>query len=299
VGLALALAALGAPARAAEDPARPRDGAALFSRLSQGQLVILARVAEASGKATLVREKTYRGPEAPAQVTLAYRGENFARDPGAPALHLSAGERAVFVLAPAGDAVHPGRPGVYRPVGGYAARVPLPPEGQEALLDAVARITAFQDADPGDDATATLTSWLGGPNPWLIDAALAQAATIGLVDREMAPLLLQRTLDASPGRRQRAAEALGVALERGRLTRRNAGDGALILGDEMVRAALDVLVRLARTDSDADVRRAAVRVLGHAPGEETRTVLKAISRDDPSQEVRYEAAAALAGGNVR
>ena len=53
-------------------------------------------------------------------------------------------------------------------------------------------------------------------------------------------------------------------------------------------------MRLARTDEDAAVRRAAVRYLARAGVPRAAELLAAAAREDPSQDVRYEAAAALA-----
>lgn len=224
---------------------------------------------------------------------MAYRGVNMGRDMGAPPLKMAEGDRAVFVLGPYTDAQGEAvKEGVYQPIGGYLARIPLPPEGAAALLEAIRELVGFEDSE-GQDPEATLTGWLAAPNPWLIDVALDQAARLGLGGVDMAPGLLARIADADPRRRARAVSALGTALARGRLERRDAAGRG---GEELdyPREAREAIVRIARTDPDPEVRRAAVLQIGtgRLPGAEE--ILTAIGHDDASQEVRYEAAAALA-----
>ncbi len=269
------------------------DGPQLLSRLAAGPVVVLAKVTSVNIKARLLVEEALRGAAGSAELVLAYRGVNMGRDAGAPPLRIAEGDRAVFVLGPytdsQGDAV---KEGVYQPAGGYLARIPLPAEGATALLDAIRELVAFQDTD-GRDPESTLTGWLATPNPWLIDVALDQAAKLGLGGVEMAPGLLARVADADPRRRARAVEALGTALARGRLERRGAAGRG---GEELdfPREAREAIVRLARTDPDPEVRRVAVHQIGTGRLAGAREILTAIGRDDASQDVRYEAAAALA-----
>ncbi len=244
-------------------------------------------------------EETLRGRGIPARITVAFRALNCGRDPGTPAFTVQENDRAVFVLTAVADTEAGTAKGdLFRPLGGAAARIPLPAEGAQALLDALRQIIAHQDQDDFAAGAEDLNRWLTGVNPWLIDAALAQLARLGLGDRAMAPGLVARTHDASPERRIRALQALGAALSRGRLADPRA-EKSPVGADEILEAATEAIVRLARTDPEAQVRRAAVRELGRVNTERAKTILAAVQHDDPAQDVRYEAAAALAGGPTR
>jgi hypothetical protein len=143
-----------------------------------------------------------------------------------------------------------------------------------------------------------LSRWLAGANPWLVDVALDQVARLALADRDNAAALLLRARDASPTRRMKAVQAIGAALTRGRFLSRGAAADPLAGQDDVIQAAWETVVRLARTDPEAEVRRAAIRELARQPTTKIAEILSAIARDDQDQSVRYEAAAALAGAAV-
>ncbi|UCF67716.1 MAG: HEAT repeat domain-containing protein [Acidobacteriota bacterium] len=298
--VALALIAAGGVGAGQESAsALPSDGADLARRLVQGPIVVLARVEDSGLRPRLGIEEVLRGPALPETVKLAYRGANLTRPVGTPAFEIEDGERAVFVLGPWVDSRGREAENLYRPEGGYQARVRLPKEGGEALLDAARRIIEFQDSPDRGLAEARLVDWLEGSNPWLIDAALAQAAEYALAGPEWIPALLARARDAAPRRRVWVIRAFAHALERGRLTEeRRARLGAPRIEpqereNEHVRACQETLVRLARTDADAVVRSEAVQAIARVGVPEADALLEAIARDDADQNVRYEAAAAL------
>jgi hypothetical protein len=286
------------PARNAERDAeafRPDDGVELAGRLKEGPVVVLGSVADAEVKVHIAVEETFRGSGVPARLTVAVRSPNLGRAPGTPPFRAEAGERAVFVLAPYtdldGDVV---KQGLWVPAGGYAGKIPLPAEGAEALIDAVRQIVAYQDGADTTAGVSSITAWLSGVNPWLIDFALDQAAQLGLADRQMAPALLARITDASALRRSRAVAALGLGLGRGRFDPRKPLPGRMADTDETGKTVREAIVRLARTDPAVDVRKAAVKQFGSRRIPGATDILTAIAKDDPAQDVRYEAAAALA-----
>jgi hypothetical protein len=289
-----ALAATFCAAATAEraDPSRVNTGNELVRRLALGPIVVLARVERAGMKLDLAIEQTFRGRGLTSPLKVAYRGSNVARSVGQPRFAAEEGERAVFVLELTRDSRgNPGQSGLLRPAGGWLGKIPLPAEGADALLDAVKRVIAFQDSNSAWGSTTELVGWLTGPNPWLVDAALEQVARLGLADRETVPGLLDRSRDVRPERRVAVVDALGTALSRGRLE----PQGGNTSEDDLVRAVRETLVRLARTDPDSRVRRAAVRQLAGSGIPGVRGILEAIARDDSSHDVRYEAAAATAG----
>lgn len=280
-----------------EDSARVTGGADLIRRISQGPVVVLARVEKVPGKAYLEVLDALRGPEdLPSRLRVAFRGANRMRKPGGRPFQVDEGEKAFFVLEPWLDS-HGDWPkrDLFRPAGGYRARIPLPAEGTPALVEAVRALVAYEDDPDRSAAEGRLQGWLTGPNPYLVDVALDQAARLALAGPDWIPGLIARMTDVSPQRRQFAAKAVGLALSRGRLTPRKPGRRHLP-GDaawgELVALCRESLVRLARSDPEPEVRRVAVSHLAMS-GLEVWRVLEAIAKEDPDQDVRYEAAAAL------
>lgn len=265
----------------------------LTRRISQGSVVVLARVEKVPGKAYLAVLEPLRGPaDLPEELRLAFRGANRMRKPGEPAFQVDEGEQAFFILEPWLDSHGDWpKPDLFRPAGGYRARIPLPAEGAPALVEAVRALVAYEDDPDRSAAEGRLVGWLTGSNPFLVDVALDQAARFALAGPAWIPGLLERMRDASPQRRQLAAKAVELALSRGRLSPRR-GDGADSSGDALVASCRESLVRLARSDPEPEVRRVAVSHLATS-GLKVWRVLEAIAREDPDQNVRYAAAAAL------
>jgi hypothetical protein len=278
------------------DAAWPTSGSELARRVVAGPVVVLADVERVGLKVKLDVLEVLRGADVPDPLRVAFRGDNIAREPGSPAFEPNEGELAIFVLTPFVNSKEElAAPDLFSPAGGFEARIPVPAEGREALLDAIRKIVRFQDEPDRSTVRDELAEWVEGPNPWLIDFALDQAARFAYADEDWIPALLRHTAAASDVRRRLAVEAIAVALARGRFdaprsARRRLAETA---GQERVRPLRQAVVRLARTDDSPEVRRAAVSWLPRVGGEDIAQLLTAIARDDPSHEVRYEAASGL------
>lgn len=264
----------------------------MLQRLSAGPVVVLATVVRVETKAALQVREVLRGSRLPETIRLAYRGNNLMRQPDSAPFEARDGETAIFVLTPWVDSRgRQPKPDLYMPAGFAGARIPIPPEGGEALRVAVREIVFHQD-DVEAGQAARILGWIGGRNPWLIDAGLVIAGELALADEDWAPVLLDRLRDVTPERRLRTLNAIGAAMARGRI---GSPAGRLEI-DERVAACQEAIVRLARTDPEFEIRAAAVRELARAGIPGARDVLASIAKDDPSQDVRYEAAAALVRG---
>ncbi len=254
--------------------------------------MVLATVIRVETKAALTVREVLRGGTLPATIRLAYRGNNLMRQPDSAPFETRDGETAIFVLTPWVDSRgRQPKPDLFMPAGFAGAKIPLPPEGGEALLAAVREIVIHQeDVEVGQEAR--VLRWIGGPNPWLIDAGLVIAGQLVMADEDWVPVLLERLRDVRPERRLRTLEVIAGAMTRGRI-----GDpGGDLEIDERVEACQEAIVRLARTDPEFEVRATAVKALAHAGIPGAREILGRIAKDDPSQDVRYEAAAALVKG---
>jgi len=298
LGFAFLTFALVAPQASAEDrSAVPLEhGADLGSRLSRGVLVLHAEVTRDGGKSRLQLLEPIRG-EAPAELVVDSRQSNAIRDLDTQAFRTVKGEQAVFVLRPYKNRREDVRLGVFEPAAGGASKIAVPVEGAEALFDAIREIVAFQDAADRGAAEARLIDWIGDRNPWLVDFALDQGSRYGVVDEEWIAPLLRSMRDPSPWRRLTALAALGEAFAMNRFARdasfRQASDALLEESSDSLRAAREEIVRLARSDPDDRVRREAVRRVAASGFKGAGALLESISRDDASQDVRYEAAVEL------
>jgi hypothetical protein len=276
--------------------ARVRNGADLSKRLSSGPVVIRGKVVDDSIKATVEIVEIYRAPgEIPRRIEIAYRGLNASRRTGTPRFEVMPDEEAVFVLERWTDYYGElGDEDLYQPAWDYRSRIPIPPEGRQAMLEAIEALVRFKDADSRERAEGELRSWLGGRNPWLIEAALSHAATYGPADGSWTRALVEHAQSPDPTRRRLALTAMGLGLSRGRLGVEPGAAGSV--GREDRRNGLDqrelcrrALIQAARTDADPEVRRVAVRALGRSGLDGVRSVLEVIASNDENQEVRYEA----------
>lgn len=276
----------------------PRDGAELGTRLAEGPYVVLATAIRVGAKERFRIDRFFRGDGLGPVVRIDARQANATRPVDAPPFEARRGESAIFVLEPARDYRDDLRGAdILQPANGFRSKIPVPAEGAPALLDAVERLVEYQDSENRGLVEARLVEWLEGRNPWLVDFAVDQAARFGLAGARWIPGLLALTRAADPWHRMRAVEALGAALERDRMRRsrrlRRQSPLAAEEADEALRTSREAIIRLARTDDDVRVRIAAVRAVPRSGHGEARRVLRAISREDADQEVRYEAAAGL------
>jgi hypothetical protein len=273
------------------------DGAELGERLAAGPTVVLGQVVKQGARERVAIERVYRGSGVEAMIKVDDRQVNSLRQVNAPPFRIELGERAVLVLEPAVDTRdRPLGDQIYQPAIGYRSKVPIPPEGGQAVLDAVREIVFFQDRPDRGVAEAELVDWLTGRNPWLVDYAVSHAARFEAAGPDWIPGLVGLTRSANPWHRARAVTALGGALARGRLESRSSDLRLNPLAseetNELLRISREAIVRLARTDPESSVRIAAIRRIPACGHEQADEILEAIGREDPDQAVRYEAAAA-------
>jgi hypothetical protein len=160
----------------------------------------------------------------------------------------------------------------------------IPSEGEEALIGALKRfgeILALREHDPQAEA---FRDFLRESNPYLVEAGLAEVARFRLATEEdLEPLL---AILASPRAiyRRGAARILGQLGEEARLTGRALREHGEVF---------DQVANRAFNDRDPGVRAEAARSIGLFGGSGAREILMRIGRQDPDQEVRYQAEVAL------
>ena len=209
------------------------------------------------------------------------RRANRDREMGAPALDLEKGRAYLLLLQPSRRGKKEPYP-VFDLVRGVRGAKPLPVEGSAATIAAVARLAAVQERNNDAFLWATLPGFLEDDNPVLVDAALDLYVKFHRETAALIPVVSPLLEHPRPDVRRRAVLVVGRVLER--------ADSA------NVPERPDVIAELsgrARRDDDVTVRRVATAALASLPDAGVDETLRVIARDDPDQNVRFEAEKAL------
>ena len=283
--IALAVVTAGAVAAAlavTEPPPEPQK-LGLFEWMGVAPIVVAASVVADDQKfVQAITQTSIKGGLKSSDVVLVdLRAANRDRDPGVRALDLATGRSYLLLLKPSSRGKNLPHP-VYDLVRGIRGARPLPPEGSQATIDAAIQLGDLQERKDDELLWAKLPDFIEDTNPVLVDAALDLYVKFRRESAALVPVVEPLLDHPAPDFRRRAVLLLG------RILARPAGEG--VPERSMVVAEL---TGRARRDTEVDVRREATAALAalHDPGiDET---LRTISRDDPDQNVRFEAEKAL------
>jgi hypothetical protein len=206
---------------------------------------------------------------------------NRDRDDRTPAAELSKGRGYLLLLRPSSRKTSEPYP-LYDLVRAAAGVKAIPLEGSPALIDAAVRLGAVQARHDDDYLWATLPTFLEDGNPVLVDAALDLYVKFRRESINVIPAVQPLLEHPRPDFRQRAALLLGRALVRYR-------PAEVPERPELVAE----LTGRARRDEEPAVRREATAALAGLPDAGIDETLRAIARDDPDQNVRFEAEKSL------
>lgn len=163
--------------------------------------------------------------------------------------------------------------------------VDVPSEGAEALASAVRRFSGIITLQDYDTQARELRALLRESNPYAVEAGLHQVSEYDLAEGEDLDALVSLLDSPRISFRAGALKIIGQLVP-------PPGTGEHDVARS--RRALDLVVARAFNDPAEEVREQAVRSLGRIGGPAAREVLRRISRQDPSQIVRYRAEVALA-----
>jgi hypothetical protein len=282
--LALVVAATGAPgfARAVTEPPPDPIKRGLYEWMGLAPIVVAGDVVSDDGKFTqvVVRETIKGGTPPGTTLLIDVRGANRDRDPGVKSLKF---DRTVgyLILLRTGPRSADSRQ-VFELVRGTQGVRPLPAEGRPATLDAARRLAALQERHDDEVLWNTLPSFLEDDNPVLVDATLDMFVKFRRGDGTMVPILEPLLDHPTPDVRERTIVLLGRILARAGPA--DIAERSVVVGEITSRA---------RRDDDARVRRTATSALAALPDGGVDETLKAIARDDPDQDVRFEAERAV------
>jgi len=226
-----------------------------------------------------------RGDVRPGRIAIAYKLQNWERDPDEPPIEFRVGERAIMTLVPgeAGDAARDG-PETYRLAGGTVGKLELPAEGTGAFLEAVRRIVWIQSLEDQTEVWNEHRRLLAETNPLLVEAGFQEVLKFRLGEEEMIPLLLKYLTNPRDAFRLSSLQVLAQILDDAQRKREVIGDLDLVLRD---------LYNVASGDAAALIRAQAVRTLKVSGRAEALPLLERLALEDDSQLVRYEAQLAL------
>jgi len=275
---AVALCAGGTFRAVTEPPPEPAL-LGLYDWMATAPVVIAADiVADDSRFVKALTRTTFKGALAVKSVVLVdLRQANRDREMGTPALELAKGRAYLLLLkaSPRGKKEpHP----VFDLVRGVRGAKALPPEGSAATIAAVARLAEVQERNNDAFLWASLPDFLQDQNPLLVDAALDLYVKFRRETAALIPIVSPLLAHPRPDVRRRAALVLGRVLRRADSTD--------------VPERPDVVAELsgrARRDDDVTVRREATAALAALPDAGIDETLRVIARDDPDQDVRFEA----------
>jgi len=254
----------------------------LYELTARSDLVVSARVVSGSLKLAQVRvREVFRGAARPGQrLQIAFRDFNMDLEKE-DRVEFVDDETEILFLTPEVDWEGRRRgEDRYTLVRGRFGRFTLPREGEEIYLEAVREFSCLVSLKNHRDLFDRLKGLVGSSNPVLVDAGMKEVLDLDLMDRDMVPRVMGYFRDPAPGRRVAALKLMG---------RLFAGSGEGERDPELQDATLPPIRVLARNDPDERVRGAAVDALGSWGGPAVAETLKEISRQDPSQAVRYRA----------
>jgi hypothetical protein len=271
------------PAGAVTEPPPDPKHLGLYEWMATAPIVIAADVVADDGRfVRAVSRHTIKGDLPSDAVTLIdQRRANRDREMGTPALDLTKGRAYLFLLTASSRGKKEPYP-VFDLVRGVQGARELPAEGSAATIQAATRLAAVQVRDDDSFLWASLPEFLEDDNPILLDAALDLYVKFHRETVALLPVMSPLLQHPRPDVRQRAALELGRILER-------SGAAEAPERPEVVAE----LIGRARRDDDASVRRAATEALSTLSDAGIEETLRAIARDDPDQNVRFEAEKSL------
>lgn len=251
----------------------------LYEWCAIAPIVASARHVAFDGRwALLDVERTLRGELAPgARIRVDRRTANRNRGSQAVATDLDPDTRYVVLLTPSRRGKADDLPS-FDLVRGVRGVRELPPEGSDAVLDALAEFISIQDMNDFGAVWTRSRELLGSRNPIILETVIEQYAKFRRGTPDLLPVVGPLLDHPRASIRSRTAWLIGQVLEE--------------LGSEddpAARPMLAPLIAKARRDPVVDVRAAATEALGMLDGPSTRTVLEEIAEDDPDQAVRYVA----------
>ena len=273
-------------ASASVPPARARiDTPTLWKKTFQAALVARVTVLDGDNRmAVMAVNEVIKGEYQREQLKVVFRAVNWSRDLWEDRIIFPEGARLVLFLQPFIKKGKVNALDQFELVGGYHGIEDVPPEGNEAYLQAIRRFVTIQSQPSQLAIWKQARSLLEEDNPYLVQAGFEQVLRFRLADEALVPVLLERMEDETVAFRTQSAQCLGDVLEDARR------DDKTLLGEDHMR---DLLLFTATNDADVHVRVEAIRALEAGRDINLVPTFRRIALEDPSQAVRYQAERAI------
>jgi len=227
-------------------------------------------------------------PEKPGDhFRIAFRLDSFLRRPWEDKISFATNERVLLFLRkftkedgeqPEGD--------LYTLMWGAQGREALPAEGAEATVDAARAFVSIQAERDYDRQAEMLRDAIGSRNPILVSGAFGELLAARLGELSMLPQLVEFLDNPRDDLRVLALQTMRQIIADAGTAGREIPNRVQLTDQLRGRTALD---------PSAPFRVQAVKTLAVLGGDGVRAFLQQLARDDPSQDVRYEAERALLG----
>jgi len=261
----------------------------LFQKTGRAPLVVLADVIEGEDRLAVIRTREIIQcsiPERPGkEFRIAFRLDSFLRKPWEDRITFLKGEEVVLFLRKftKDDGQQPDSD-IYTLMWGAEGKFLLPPEGSAAYVEAVRRFGRIAgEKDPFAQEDMILEG-IGSENPFIVEASFEEALRQHLGTLSLLPSLIGYFKHPRDGFRILAMRLIGQLIEDARIAEREIPS---------LEALADLVRGRAALDASAPLRVEAVTLIGVLRGEGSRSLLERLSREDPSQDVRYAASRVL------
>lgn len=257
------------------------DAPSLWKKTYQASLVVRVTVLDGDNRmAVLEVNEVIKGQYDREQLKVVFRAVNWSRDLWEDRIVFPESAPLVLFLRPFIKKGKVNARDQFELVGGYHGIENVPPEGNEAYLQAIRRFVTIQSLQSQLAIWEQARALLKEDNPYLVQAGFDQVLRFRLANEALVPVLLEHMDDPSVGFRTQSVQCLGDVLKDARR------DDKVLMGEDHLR---DLLLFTATNDTSVSVRVEAIRALEAGGDIKLVPTFRRIAREDPSQAVRYQA----------
>lgn len=257
------------------------DEPSLWTKTFRAELVVRVRVLDGDNRlATMKVEEIIKGDYDRETLRVVFRAMNLSRNYWEEKVVFPLGAHEILFLRPFVKKGKVNAPDQFELVGGHHGTEEVPPEGNDAYLQAIRQFVIIQGMGSQLAIWNQSRQLLESENPYLVQAGFEQVLRFRLADEEMVPVLLLRLEDETVAFRSQAARCLRDVFEDFRREKKT------LTAEDHLR---DMLLFKAMNDQSVDVRVEAIRTLQAGRDADLVPSFRQIAREDPSQAVRYQA----------
>jgi hypothetical protein len=256
----------------------------LYQRIASGSLVVHGRCFAVGKRASILVLENLKGKYATNTLQVAYRSDNYNRQPGVEKIVFVLGAESILVLNPelSDDGVPKG-PDRFL-AGGSRGKIDLPAEGGPAVLQAAERLTSIMALGDQTSVWTAQRELIRETNPILVGAGFEEILKFRLGDESIAMPLVTHIEGPRPEFQRSALKVLAQMFEKQKRTGQSVASSDLLLQEAITRAS---------GDESPETRVEAVKALRALGRPDLAEIFGRIASSDPSQLVRYEAQIAL------